>query len=242
MKQFIPTFLILSALFWQMSACKHDPLVEEGPGEANNPTKPPVIQPPSGSDCDPDSVYFQNTIFPLLQSNCAFSGCHGNGSAQNGVDLSSYSSIISTADVRVNDPLGSDLYEVLVDTDPSKRMPPPPNNAISASEIEMIRKWIEQGAKNNACTDCDTSQYKFSANIQPIIQSYCEGCHSGSNPSGGILLDSYSSIQSRALSGQLFGSINHEAGYSPMPKNQPKLEQCKIDQLKNWIDNGAPND
>jgi hypothetical protein len=236
----VPAFLLLWTLLWQLSACKHDPLVVEDPEGTNNPTNPPINPPLTG--CDPDTVYFQNTIFPLIQSNCAFSGCHGNGSARNGVDLSTYTSIINTADVRINDPLGSDLYEVLIETDPSKRMPPPPRNALSASEIEMIRRWIEQGANNNGCDACDTTEFTFSMTIQPIIQTYCEGCHNGNNPSGGILLTNYNEIQARVNSGQLFGTINHETGYSPMPKNQPKLEQCKIDQIKNWIDNGAPND
>lgn len=220
-------------------ACKHDPLVEEGPTAEENPFIPPVV---IADTCDPDSVYFRNTIQLLIQSNCAFSGCHGNGSTQNGVDLSSYSSILATADIRVNDPTGSDLYEVLVEADPAKRMPPPPRNPLDSADIQAILNWISQGAKNNGCDDCDTSNFSFSANIQPIIQKNCEGCHRGSNPSGGIALTNYTEIQQRALNGQLFGAINHEPGYFPMPKNQAKLEQCKIDQIKNWIDNGAPND
>ena len=40
---------------------------------------------------------------------------------------------------------------------------------------------------------------------------------------------------------QLFGAINHLPNFQPMPRNAPKLSDCKIDQIQIWIENGTPN-
>jgi mono/diheme cytochrome c family protein len=158
------------------------------------------------------------------------------------VDLTTYSSIINTADVRAGNPEGSDLYEVLVETDPDKDiMPPPGEGNLSAAQIALIRKWIEQGARNNSCENCDTLNVTFSGTIFPLIQNNCAGCHSGANPQGNISLTNYTQINARVQSGQLFGAVNHEAGFTPMPFNQPKLPPCQLDQIRIWIEAGAPN-
>ena len=57
---------------------------------------------PTGVPCDPDSVYFDNQVLPILVSNCAKPGCHDAASHQDGVVLSSYASLMSTVD-DVND-------------------------------------------------------------------------------------------------------------------------------------------
>lgn len=230
------------AIFAFLSSCEHDPLFEEmeaiitptdttGNNGGTNQDKP----------CDPDTIYFTRDIQPLLQSNCAFSGCHGNGSAQDGVDLTNYNSIISTADVRPFDLNGSDLYESITETDLRKRMPPPPANALSSDQIAKIAKWINQGALNNSCDGCDTTNVTFSLNISPLIQSNCQGCHSGGSPSGGVSLTNYNQIQAQAITGKLFGTVNHSPGFKAMPFNQPKLSQCKIDQIRIWVNEGAQN-
>lgn len=213
----------LLALF----ACKHEPIIPE---ESTD------------NSCDPDTVYFQVDILPILRSNCAFSGCHGGGSSQKGVELSNYANVISTTEVLPGDPAESDLYELITETDPDKRMPKPPNAPLDSTQIALIRKWIEQGAKNNSCDNCDTTNVTFSNNVQPIIQKNCQGCHSGTNAPLGILLTNYSEINSRMQSGELLAVIKHESPYTPMPYQLPKLNQCLIDQIEIWIDNGANND
>jgi hypothetical protein len=107
----------------------------------------------TGNPCHPDTVYFQRDILPLLNSSCAKAGCHDAASAMDGVILDNYASVMATADVRPGNPNGSDLYEVLVEDRPEKRMPPPPLDPLSSEQIAMIRKWILQGAKDLTCDD-----------------------------------------------------------------------------------------
>ncbi len=200
-----------------------------------------MVNPSDTTDkpCDPDSIYFTKDISPILQSNCAFSGCHGNGSAQDGVDISNYNTIITTIDIRPFELSESELYDVITETDLDKRMPPPPANALSSDQIDKIANWIQQGAQNNSCDDCDSNNVSFSVHILPLIRDNCQGCHGSSSPSGGISLTNYNQIQTQALSGRLYGTVSHESGFTPMPYNQAKLAQCKIDQIRLWVDEGA---
>ncbi len=106
----------------------------------------------NGNPCHPDTVYFERDILPVLRSSCAKAGCH-DATPEDGVILDTYANVMATGDVRPGNPGGSDLYEVLIETRPDKRMPPPPQPPLSADQIEMIRKWILQGAKNLSCDD-----------------------------------------------------------------------------------------
>lgn len=88
--------------------------------------------------------------------------------------------------------------------------------------------------------NCDTTKVTFSQDIAPIFKNNCESCHSGSQPSGGRLLDSYDAIARTADSGRLIGSIKHESDFSAMPPTG-KLSTCNIDKITAWINKGKPN-
>ncbi|MCB0733399.1 MAG: hypothetical protein KDC76_02395 [Bacteroidetes bacterium] len=227
------------------SSCQHDPLHPgTTPGGGNTDTTGN-----GGTDttvfndhhCDPDTVYFQNDIWPIIQSNCAYAGCHGDGSAEEGVDLTSYSKIIQTGKVRAFRPDNSELYEVITETDPDKVMPPPPKAGLTPEQKSLIATWINQGAKNNYCTDCDTTNVTFSGVISTIITNTCVGCHNAQSTQGGIRLDSYNAVKGEALSGALMGVVEHQSGFVGMPYNQTKLSPCTIDKLRKWVNDGAPN-
>jgi hypothetical protein len=119
-------------------------------------------------------------------------------------------------------------------------MPPPPNNELTAEQIATIVDWINQGATNEECvnTDCDLTNVTYSEAVWPIIQINCTGCHSGGNPQGNISLTNYEEIALYAENGFLSGVINNEPGYVPMPFNGNPLDQCSIDIIDEWINEG----
>ena len=196
----------------------------------------------TGTTCDPNKIYFQQQILPILISNCAMSGCHDAASHQDGVVLTTYESVMATADVRPGRPDDSDLYEMITETDPDDRMPPPPRTPLSATQILMVRQWIEQGALNLSCQNstCDTTSATFTL-VRAIISNKCQGCHSGTAAAGGIDLSTYNGVKAKVNDGRLWGAINHLPGYSPMPKNGNKLSDCEITQVRKWIEAGSPN-
>lgn len=202
---------------------------------------------PPPHPCDPDTVYFEMDVLPILMSSCAKSGCH-DATAQDGVRLDSYAAVMGSNVVTPGNPDDSDLYENIMEDDPDKIMPPPPNTPLDALQKEIIRKWIAQGAQDLYCDEmCDTTNVTFSGTIWPeIIQPYCFGCHNGANASGGVFLENHSQIAAAAVipSGQygsLWGAVTHASGNSPMPKNQPMLSDCKITQVRKWIEAGTPD-
>lgn len=91
----------------------------------------------------------------------------------------------------------------------------------------------------STCTPSDTPT--FSGDIEPIFAYHCNSCHSGPYASAGIQLDDYTKVETYVHSGSLLGSITGATGYPLMPKDMSPLPDCEINNIKNWINNGAPN-
>lgn len=94
------------------------------------------------------------------------------------------------------------------------------------------------GGQPNAC---DTTAVTYSATIQPLMQSKCYVCHSQAAALGNVVVEGYANARQYALTGQLYGSVNHSNGYLPMPQGGSKLPACDIAAVKKWVDDGAPN-
>lgn len=252
LKIFLGLLLTLMALA-QLPGCVHEPIRPLGnePTPVDTTRMDTTPEDTSQNDtfsvkpCDPDTVYFSQDVLPILISNCAKSGCHDAASASDGVILTDYAAVMRTADVRAGNPGGSDLYEVLTEDDPDKRMPQPPNDPLNADQIALIRKWIQQGARDLTCGDttqsggCDTANVSFAQDIRPILTTYCTGCHSSPNPSGNLDLTVTANVQQVAQSGQLYGVTARLTGYPPMPLGGDPLPACHVAKIKAWVDAGA---
>lgn len=93
---------------------------------------------------------------------------------------------------------------------------------------------------NGPCTDT-TGTVSYTQKIVPMLRQYCYSCHTGSFPSGNAVMGSYITDKAMGQSGKLYGTINHAAGYSPMPKGTSKMSNCQIAAIKKWVDSGMPN-
>lgn len=194
------------------------------------------------SKCDPDSVYYENDIQPLLTSNCGIPGCHDAGTKTEGISVANYADVIKSGLVVVGRPDKSEIIEVITTNKADDVMPPPPRTKLTSDQIALISKWIQQGARDNKCIGgCDTSTFTFAAKVMPIIDVNCKGCHSGTFPSGGIALTNYGEVKVQADNGKLYGTINHAAGFKPMPQGGAKLPDCEVTVVRKWVQAGAPN-
>ena len=211
-------------------SCKHDPYV--------NPTNPEMT-----GFCNPDSVYFQNQILPILVSNCTESGCHNAQDREDGVVLDSYQSLVSTVEnATQNDLHENKLIRAILDNDPDDRMPPAPKSPLTVNQVDLLKKWLEQGASNNACDEnfggCDPTDARYYTFVQPLVQAKCQGCHSGNNPQGGIKLSNYAEVKAVALNGKLYSSLVRSTNW--MPLGGAKLDDCNLQRIQTWIQSGAP--
>ena len=213
----------LSGIILLWFSCKHSPdLTIEPPFPKS---RPEVI-------CTQDTIFFQNSVFPIIYNSCAKSGCHDAASHKHGIQLSDYATIMEH--VTPGDPQNSQLYRVLF-SGGEKRMPP--NEPLAPDSMSLIYYWIKQGALNNLCpSTCDTSNVTYSGIIQPLIKSRCGVCHEGSNPLGNVNLSTYDQVKAMGTNGKLLGSVRHDNGFYPMPKNSDPLTPCDIAEIKIWID------
>jgi hypothetical protein len=131
-------FSIASAWMVITSGCKHESL-----------------------ECDPEAIYFERDILPILNSNCALSHCHDSETSIKGIDFSSYEAMMASDDaVDSENPMDSELLERIKDSDPDDRMPYSydsqtndymPGDALDPSLIRKIEIWLSMGAKNEKC-------------------------------------------------------------------------------------------
>ncbi len=89
--------------------------------------------------------------------------------------------------------------------------------------------------------DCNTADVTYAFDIQPLLEQECYQCHDDNTNFGQVNLSSYETARQFALNGRLFGAVNHDSGFSPMPKNAAKLANCDIQKIAVWINDGAPN-
>ena len=231
-----PLLAFFASVMIFVSGCRHDV------PQPDNPDGTEIIHTES---CHPDTVYFQQDILPMLVAACGTSGCHDAASAEDGIVIESYASLLFGEEddlVVPGDPSDSELYEVITENDPDKIMPPPPANPFSAAQIDLIANWIAQGAINNSCNACDTALFTFNAVILPMMEANCTSCHGGSTPDANLDLTNYNGVASAASYMNLMERISHAAGFDPMPPSGDGLSDCQVQQVQNWINAGMPND
>ena len=191
---------------------------------------------------DINGVCFERDVLPVFVSNCTQSGCHGTYGGESGYDLTSYENIIKRG-ITPGDYKKSQIYKVLVIPFGESAMPPAPHKRLTDEQITNIALWIEQGANNTTCPDsfCDTTNVSFAIDVMPIFDNYCNGCHSGSAPSGNLDLSTYDNVKPIATNSSLVGSVTHASGYKPMPDGGAKLPNCEISKIQAWVNAGFPN-
>jgi len=128
-----------------------------GCAEDSDPTAPPT-----GNSNPTGDISFSNDIAgPIFASNCVSSNCHNSTTQAAGLDLTpsaAFAELVGVQStqnsslnrVEAGDPDSSYLYHKIRDGGPgngTSRMPR--GGSLSANDIELIRLWIEQGAKDN---------------------------------------------------------------------------------------------
>lgn len=96
----------------------------------------------------------------------------------------------------------------------------------------------------NTDSSCDTSNVTLSAGVIPIFESRCFSCHSNSTANSlgsGINLETYSQLIIWVNNGKLEGAVNHSPGYVQMPQGAAKLDDCSLNKITAWINQGALN-
>ncbi|MEQ1842930.1 MAG: DUF1549 domain-containing protein, partial [Verrucomicrobiales bacterium] len=94
-------------------------------------------------------VDFEKEIFPIFEARCL--DCHDTATLKGGIGLETFYHAHLPTDAgealfTPGDVTRSVLFHVVSETDPEKRMPPK-GDPLSSGEIELLKRWIEEGAK-----------------------------------------------------------------------------------------------
>jgi mono/diheme cytochrome c family protein len=95
-----------------------------------------------------DDVQFSRDVQPLLAANCL--SCHGSDEEHREADLrlDTFAGATASGAIVPGVPDQSTILERLTSDDPDLRMPPPDTGkSLSAAEVDIVRRWIDQGAE-----------------------------------------------------------------------------------------------
>ncbi len=206
-------------------------------------------------------VSFTKDVLPILTQNCG--GCHGEtGNARGGLRLSSFDNLkkggTNGALLTINNANNSLIMRRITGTGMAK-MPPGNRPALSNENIQTIRDWINQGAKDDTGTQPKPMEMEnivvpkatgketvsFTKDIAPFMVNLCLGCHSGNTPTGGLSLVSVNTLMKGGDSGRviipgdlegsrlfrLVGGLENPR----MPQNQARITRKNYNDLKQWF-------
>ncbi len=86
--------------------------------------------------------------------------------------------------------------------------------------------------------DCGTAAYTYVANIKPILNESCNGCHGPAKKRGGLDFTIDEVLYSEARSGKLVCAVKQNKGCVAMPQYNPKLSDDKIKMIECWVNSG----
>src|ERR1019366_6753986 len=100
----------------------------------------------------PEAIGYYKDVRPILQQHCQ--GCHQPAQAKGGYVMTSFAELFKKTDNDVfgivpGKPSDSEVYQQIIAHEGKKPAMPRGKEALSASDVTLIKKWIEQGAKDD---------------------------------------------------------------------------------------------
>ncbi len=96
------------------------------------------------------NVSFAQYIQPVFDNKCNNSGCHEDGTRAGGLSLTSWANTTSDPGVVFpKEPQNSRLIWAIQNQAGISPMPPYGYAALTSNQINGIKTWIQEGAKNN---------------------------------------------------------------------------------------------
>ena len=90
-------------------------------------------------------VDFKADVAPILEQHCL--SCHADGNAKGDLSLTTFKHLEENGYVVAGDPDGSYLLELVIATEGKRPEMPKKGEPLTSMQVELLRRWIEQGAK-----------------------------------------------------------------------------------------------
>lgn len=117
-------------------------------------TTPPSNDPPAGSSDPtgkppPGQVFvYRDVVAKVVGKKCG--SCHASPGPSGGLDVMTYEGLLASSVVAGKPEESSLLQRALLPLDDDDHMPPPALPQPSAAELEVVRAWIQSGARRDA--------------------------------------------------------------------------------------------
>ena len=222
---------------------------------------------------DGEPIDFTKHVLPIMEDRCL--SCHNSPYEKNGrtihpkagLSLDTFENVmkgnLDNSVVEAGNLIDSYLYEVVTLDEDDDMFMPPKGGPLSPEQIDVLKRWIEEGAKASAGggdTAADMSNgISFHDHILPLIEDRCLDCHAEPyvkngrtiHPKAGLRLDTYEWVIKGNLDGAIIEKGNAEEStlFSVVtldeddpeimpPKGDPLTEE-EVSMLKQWIEEGA---
>jgi hypothetical protein len=205
----------------------------------------PVAPPPRATSVAPT---FEKDIHPLLDAKCV--RCHNDKMHKADLDLRTAEGLLS----------GSESGQVVVAGNPEKsllfakvhkgEMPPAKKERLDDAEVDLIKRWIADGAKIGSIAAPTVTQH----DVIPIVLRRCAACHGRHRQEADLDLRTKAAMLRGGKSGpaMVLGKPAESllvkkivAGQMPPPKRLVEacvspVEPPELESLSRWIAAGAP--
>lgn len=256
--------------FREGSFFRHPPIML---GEDPNATKELVTALVEGEPID-----FNKHLLPILEAKC--NDCHAAPymkgdrkiAPKAGLQLSTYEMVmkgnLNGEVVTAGKPEESYLYEVVTLPTDDEMFMPPKGESMTPDEVDILKRWISEGARETASTEAIAEMPKipnadqpvsYVHHIAPIFAESCLDCHSAPyvkngrtiRPKAALQLDTYELVIKGNLDGTIIEpfkpevsslynvvTLPHDDSEIMPPKGEP-LTKEQTDTIKRWILEGA---
>ncbi|MCB9913927.1 MAG: PSD1 domain-containing protein [Planctomycetes bacterium] len=126
-----------------------------------------------------DAIDYARDVAPLFEARCV--ECHGAEKRKAGLRLDSGAAVLAGSDhgevavVVPGDLDGSLLWELVTSDDEDERMPPE-GAALSADELDVLRRWIVDGARVPAAApDAAPTHWAWTPPVRPAVPAVGDG-------------------------------------------------------------------
>ena len=203
-------------------------------------------------------VDFTQDIKPILEQSCI--KCHGTEKPKGKLNLTTRAEAIQGGNNGTSlvpgKPDESPLYKTtILPPDHDEVMPPPPKEKpLTKSQTDLLKTWIEQGAKWPDDVKLSAARrVDFVKDIQPIFEFNCVACHRDGHVKGGLRMDEKETtfaggdsgkgvVPGKPLESSVYTSTavatNSDKLMPPLDKNGP-LPKEEIDLIYQWVEQGA---
>jgi hypothetical protein len=118
---------------------------------------------------------YDEDVLPVFKQHCT--NCHGNDKQKGGLNLATFAAVqqggSSGAVVTPGEPDKSRLYTLAAHTDEPKM--PPKGDRIPEAQLNLVRLWIEQGARENSGSKAVAVKPKADIGLKSVVKGRPEG-------------------------------------------------------------------